>query len=136
MSEGARYEVEPDPALDGADELDGVFVVELTWVPDALAGRLDELVASPQLVAALTQAGISGFTTGAARGWYDDENSFVDEGTPPPELVRLVVGSDPDADMSLRGPRGFQLYVSEAALAVLQQHCQSLGVEPASTPGA
>lgn len=129
-SDGVRYVVEPDPAWDGFEEEDGVLVVELSWEPDALAGRLDELVATPQLVAALTQAGVSGFTTGAARGWYDEENSFdVEPGTPPPDLVRLVVGADPQADLSYDPPRG--LLVSEAALAVLNQHCERLDVEPA-----
>jgi hypothetical protein len=48
-----RYFVEPDPAWD-LSELDGeTLSVELSWIPDALAGRLEELVATPPLTQAL-----------------------------------------------------------------------------------
>jgi hypothetical protein len=31
----ARFVIEPDPAWDGADEIDGELVVEVSWLPDA-----------------------------------------------------------------------------------------------------
>jgi len=59
--------IEPDPAWDAAVETDGELVVEVTWLPNALAGRGDEFVASLALVDALTVAGITGFTTAGDR---------------------------------------------------------------------
>lgn len=128
MSASTRHVVEPDPAWDESDVVDGVLVVRLSWEPDALAGRLEELVATPALVAAFGQAGITGFTTGAARGRYDEDSFDVEEGARPPDLVRLHVGTDHRADLSYDPPRG--LVVSEAALAVLRRFCDRLDVAP------
>src|SRR5688572_23148914 len=108
-----RYFVEPDPAWD-LSELDGeTLSVELSWMPDALAGRLEDLVATPSLVQALLAAGVSGFSTGPARGYFT-ENSFGGP-APAPELCRLVVGDDPSADLFYLPGEG--LVASERAAA-------------------
>ncbi|WP_157442044.1 hypothetical protein [Actinoplanes awajinensis] len=95
MTQPLRHIVEPDPAWDWTEEVDDVLVVELSWPPDALAGRLDELVASPALVAALTAGGITGFRTAGARGVYREDSFDVDPDTPP---------AAPDPPPRRRGP--------------------------------
>ncbi|WP_328468404.1 hypothetical protein OHA21_51705 [Actinoplanes sp. NBC_00393] len=121
-----RYEIDPDPAWDLSDEQDGVLTVELSWVPDSLAGRPPELVASPELVAVMAGAGLTGYTTGAARATFDEQSPAAEEGVPVPELVQLIVGTDASADFSLE--QGFGLVLSERALAVIQPHCRNLTV--------
>ncbi|MCA2218595.1 hypothetical protein [Jidongwangia harbinensis] len=101
--------------------------VELSWAPDALAGRPPELVASPELVAAMAAAGLTGYTTGAARGYFGDGAFGIEDGAIAPELIRLIVGDDPAADVSY--VRGQGLAVSERALALLRAQCQSLTVQ-------
>lgn len=123
-----RIGIYPDPAWDGSDEEDGVLTVELSWPPDALAGRPPELVASPELVAVMAAAGLTGYRTGAARGRYDQDGFGVEAGASPPPLVRLVVGDDPAADFSYRDEEG--LTVTERTLILLQAHCQNLTVVP------
>ncbi|GAB7037683.1 MULTISPECIES: hypothetical protein [Catenuloplanes] len=123
-----RYKVDPDPAWDGYDVEDGVLVVELSWMPDPLAGRPPELVAGPELVAAMSAEGFTGYVTGAARAHFGDGAFGVDDDTAAPELVRLVVGEEPAADFSYE--RGQGLIVSERALALLQSHCQNLRANP------
>lgn len=123
-----RYEIDPDPAWDLYDEEDGVLSVELSWVPDPLAGRPPELVASPELVTALSAEGLTGYTTGAARGYFNEYTPAAEEGAAVPELVRLIVGEDPAADFSYERSQG--LTVSERALALLQARCQNLTVRP------
>ncbi|WP_203823250.1 hypothetical protein [Actinoplanes palleronii] len=125
MTQPLRHIVEPDPAWDWTEEVDDVLVVELSWPPDALAGRLDELVASPALVAALTSGGITGFRTAGARGVYREDSFDVDPDTPPPPLTRLLVGDDPAADMSYAAHTG--LSVSQRTLEILRTHCERLG---------
>ena len=123
-----RIGIFPDPAWDGSEEEDGVLVVELSWPPDALAGRPPELVASPELVTVMAAAGLTGYRTGAARGEYGDGAFDVEEGATPPPLVRLIVDDDPAADFSYREAEG--LTVTERTLILLQTHCQNLTVEP------
>ncbi|GAA4965336.1 hypothetical protein [Actinoplanes utahensis] len=118
-----RYVLEPDPAWDWSEEQDGVFVVELSWVPDALAGRLAKLVVSPALAADLESRGVGGFRTGPARGLLG-EDSFAEPGTPPPPLLRLIPGEDPAEDIAFLP--GVGLTVSERALEVLRAHCGQL----------
>ncbi|MFC6018035.1 hypothetical protein ACFP2T_17685 [Plantactinospora solaniradicis] len=124
-----RYKIAPDPAWDWCDEEDGVLSVELSWAPDPLAGRPPELVASPELVTALSAERLTGYTTGTARGTFGDGAFGVEEGATVPELVRLIVGEDPAADFSYERSQG--LTVSERALALLQARCQNLTVKPA-----
>jgi len=123
-----RYEIDPDPVWDLSDVRDGVLTVELSWVPDALAGRPPELVAGPELVAALHREGLTGYTTGAARATFDEQSPAAEEGVAVPELLRLIVGDDASADLSYQPVRG--LVVSERALTVLQSHCHNLTVHP------
>ena len=132
QSSGAprRYAIAPDPAWDWYDEEDGgVLSVELSWAPDALAGRPPELVASPELAEALAAEGLTGFSTGPARGYFTEGAIGVDEGAAPPELVRLIVGEDPSADFSYERSEG--LTVTERALTLLQARCQNLTVKSA-----
>jgi hypothetical protein len=126
-----RYAIDPDPAWDFYDEVDGVLTVELSWAPDALAGRQPEFVASPGLVAALEADGLTGYRTGAARGYYREDSFGVEEGETPPSLVRLIVDERPGADFSCVPGEG--LTVSPRALAVLRAHCLNLQVEPAAS---
>ena len=121
--------VEPDPAWDWFEDRDGVFTVELSWPPDALAGRGEDIVASPDVVRALQGAGITGFRTAPAAGHYREDSFGVDADTPPPELVRLLVDGDDEADLRYRPTEG--LVVTERALAVLRSHCTSLQVRTA-----
>jgi hypothetical protein len=123
-----RIGIFPDPAWDGYEEEDGVFVVELSWPPDPLAGRPPQLVASPELVTVMAAAGLTGYRTGAARGEYGENTFHVEEGVTPPPLVRLIVGDDPAADFSYRQDEG--LTVTERTLILLQARCQNLTVEP------
>ncbi|GGQ56330.1 hypothetical protein [Couchioplanes azureus] len=123
-----RYEIDPDPAWDLSDVQDGVLTVELSWVPDSLAGRPPALVASPELVAALSAEGLTGYTTGAARASFDEDSPAAEEGVAVPELVRLIVGDDPAADFFYERSQG--LVVSERALALLQAQCRNLTVTP------
>jgi hypothetical protein len=124
-----RYEIDPDPVWDLSDVRDGVLHVELSWVPDALAGRPPGLVADPELVTALLGEGLTGFTTGAVRATFDEQSLAADEGVAVPELVRLIVGDDASADFCYERGRG--LVVSERALAVLRPRCRNLTVSPA-----
>jgi hypothetical protein len=124
-----RYKIDPDPAWDGSDEEDGVLNVELSWVPDPLAGRVPELVASPELVTAMATERLTGYTTGAARSYFGDGAFGVEEGATAPELVRLIVGEDPTADLFYERSQG--LTVSERALALLRPWCRNLTVRPA-----
>ncbi|MGK5683345.1 hypothetical protein [Actinoplanes sp. URMC 104] len=123
-----RIRIDPDPAWDGYDDTDGVLSVEISWAPDALAGRPPQLIATPELVAALSAAELTGYRTGEARVSYDEDAFDVEEGDTPPPMVRLVVEDTPEADFSYRRGRG--LTVSERALAVLQAHCRNLTVTP------
>jgi len=125
-----RYAIEPDPAWDWHEERDGVLTVELSWAPDALAGRLAELVASPALAAAFSTEGLTGYRTNAARGYFHEDAFGVKDGETPPPLVRIVVEEDPTADFSYERSQG--LTVSARALAVLRAHCQKLQIEPAN----
>jgi hypothetical protein len=118
---------EPDPAWDWSDNRDGVLVVELGWSPDALAGRLADLVVSPALAAALVAHGVSGFRSSAARGVFREDPFGVEPGASPPPLVRLVAGDDPAADVACVPSVG--LTVSGRALDVLRTHCARLQVE-------
>ena len=122
-----RYEIDPDPAWDWYDEEDGVLAVELSWAPDALAGRPPELVASPELVSAMSAEGLTGFRTGAARGFFSQNAFGVEEGTTAPPLVRILVDENPAADFSYERSQG--LTVSERALALLRAHCANLTVD-------
>ena len=124
-----RYKIDPDPAWDQTDEENGVLSVELSWVPDALAGRAPNLVASPELVAAMAADGLTGYATGAARGYYREDGGFgVEPGQAPPDLVRILVEETPAADFSYQEGQG--LTVSERALALLRAHCENLTVQP------
>jgi hypothetical protein len=127
--EGAaqRYAVMPDPAWDWSEEPDGVLTMELSWAPDALAGRAPDFVASPALVAALSAEGLTGYRTAAARGYFHEDAFGVEPGEAAPALVRVIVEADPAADFSYE--RGPGLTVSPRALAVLRAHCQNLQVE-------
>lgn len=122
-----RIAIAPDPAWDAYEDRDGVLTVELSWAPDALAGRPPQLVAAPELVAAMAAAGLTGYRTGEAHGVYDED---VEDGAAPPPLVRLFVGDDPAADLSYRPGAG--LTVTGRALAVLQDHCDHLTVKAGS----
>ncbi|MGK5683346.1 hypothetical protein [Actinoplanes sp. URMC 104] len=124
-----RYRIEPDPAWDWYEEEDGgVLAVELSWVPDALAGRPPEVVAGPELVAVMADAGLTGYVTGPARGYYVQSAFGVQPSDTAPPLVRLTVGDDQTADFSFLASQG--LTVSERALALLQEHCRNLTVMP------
>lgn len=123
-----RIGIDPDPAWDGSGQQSGVLAVELTWPPDALAGRPPELVASPELIAAMSAAGFTGYRTGAVRARYDEDAFGVEDGDTPPPLVRLIVGDDEAADFSYQRPAG--LTVTERALILLQAHCGNLTVRP------
>lgn len=125
-----RIVIDPDPAWDGHEEENGTLAVELTWPPDALAGRPPELVASPELLTAMSAAGLTGYRIGEARAQYGEGAFDVEEGATPPPLVRLIVDDDPEADFSYR--RGEGLTVTGRALALLQAHCQNLTVGPAT----
>lgn len=122
-----RYALQPDPVWDGSQERDGVLLVELSWTPDALAGRPPDLVVSPALAAALTAHELTGFRTGAAQAAYDEDAFDVEPGTPPPPLVRLILGDDETRDLAYARPRG--LTASNRALDVLQAHCDHLQAE-------
>ncbi len=98
-------------------------------MPDALAGRPPELVASPDLVTALSAEGLTGCTTGAARGYFGEGAFDVEQGATAPELVRLIAGADPAADFYYE--RGQGLIISARALALLRSWCQNLTVTPA-----
>jgi hypothetical protein len=124
---GSRFVIEPDPAWDAAVETDGELVVEVTWLPNALAGRGDELVASLALVDALTVAGITGFTTAPARAIIPD-GAFVEPGTAPPVVVRLLTGDDPAADLAYVDGHG--LIASPRATAIIVGHCGEAAVSP------
>jgi hypothetical protein len=124
---GSRFVIKPDPAWDAADETDGELVVGVTWLPDALAGRGDQLVASPALVDALTVAGITGFTTAPARAIIPDD-AFVEPGTVPPVVIRLATGDDPAADLAYMGGHG--LIASPRATAIIVGHCGEALVSP------
>jgi hypothetical protein len=124
-----RYRIDPDPVWDGYDVQDGALTVELSWVPDALAGRPPELVASPELVTVLLREGLTGYTTGAVRASFDEQSLAAEQGVAVPELVRLIVGKDPSADFFYE--RGSGLVISERALALVQARCQNLTVRPA-----
>ncbi len=126
-----RYEIEPDPAWDWDDEVDGVLTVELSWAPDALAGRLETLVASPELVAALSREGLTGYTTGPARGYFDEQSDEAETGAAVPELVQFIVGEDPTADFFYQHTQG--LVISERALTLLQPRCRNLTVQAAGS---
>jgi hypothetical protein len=123
-----RYKVDPDPAWDGSDQEDGVLTVELSWVPDQLAGRPPELVAGPELVTTLAAEGLTGYTTGAVRASFDEQSVAAEAGAVVPELVRLIAGEDPAADFFYERSQG--LIISERALALLQPRCQNLTVRP------
>lgn len=123
-----RIGIDPDPVWDDHDEENGVLVVELSWRPDPLAGRPPELVASPELVAAMSAAGLTGYRTGPARGRYGEDTFGVDGDAAPPPLVRLIVDGDPAADFAYRRDEG--LTVTERALILLQAHCRNLTVRP------
>src|SRR3712207_2846535 len=122
-----RYQLEPDPAWDHSEDDGGTLTVELAWMPDALAARTTEIVATPRLVAALREAGLTGFGTAPAAGHFR-EDAFVEPGTAPPALVRLVVGADPAADLAYTERIG--LTASERALEVLRAHCRRLDATP------
>jgi hypothetical protein len=128
MSSERRYLVEPDPAWDWFEDRDGVLTVELSWPPDALAGRGDDIVADPILVRALQGAGITGFHTAPAAGRYREDSFGVDASTPPPALVRLHVDGDDAADVRYHPTDG--LVVTERALAVLRTYCTGLQAVP------
>lgn len=121
-----RFVVEPDPAWDWSEEPDGVLTVELSWKPDALAGRLEEIVASPALIEALRDAGFAGFETAPARGYFGEDSFEDDESTPVPELIRLKVSSDQTADLYYEPRIG--LVVTEQVLTVLRAHCTRMTV--------
>lgn len=123
----SRYAIDPDPAWDYYEEEDGVLRVELSWAPDALAGRTTELVARPELIAAMQAEGLTGYRTGPAAGYYGEQVIGVEEGEAPPELVRVLPGDDPAADLAYE--QGVGLTVSERALAVLRAHCTNLTVK-------
>jgi hypothetical protein len=122
-----RYAVEPDPAWDWSEEQNGELVVELSWPPDALAGRLEDLVVSPALAAALVARGLTGFLTSAASGVFRDDAFGIEQGVTPPPLLRLLAGEDPAQDVAYVPRVG--LTVSARALDVLQAHCDRLQVE-------
>jgi hypothetical protein len=123
-----RYEIAPDPAWDWYEEEDGVLVVELSWAPDPFAGRTTELVAGPDFVSLMAAEGLTGYRTGPARGYYDEQAVEAEAGQNPPPLVRIIVGADPAADFSYAQSEG--LVVSERALALLRAHCENLLVKP------
>lgn len=123
-----RYKIDPDPAWDGSDVADGVLIVELSWVPDPLAGRPPELVASPELIMAMSVEGLTGYTTDAARGHFGENSFGVEDGAAAPELIRLIVGEDPAADFFHERSQG--LIVSERTLTLLQSRCPNLRVTP------
>jgi hypothetical protein len=126
-----RFFLEPDPAWD-VSTIDGdLLEVELSWFPDALEGRLDELLVSPALVDSLMAAGITGFTTGPGRGFFTD-NALVDPNTMPPALVRLLVGDDVSADLAYLSREC--LVASDRARAIISQHCTRLDVEEVKRP--
>ena len=121
-----RHKIDPDPAWDWYDEVDGVLTVELSWAPDALAGRPPELVASQKLADAMSAEGLTGYRTGEARGVYVQDAFGVTTGDAPPPLVRIVVEENPGADFSYERSQG--LTVSGRALALLRAHCENLTV--------
>ena len=103
-----------------------MLTVELSWVPDALARRAPELVASQKLVDAIAAEGLTGYRTGEARGVYVEGAFGVTTSDTPPPLVRIVVEENPAADFSYERSQG--LTVSERALVLLRAHCESLTV--------
>ncbi|AGZ41296.1 hypothetical protein [Actinoplanes friuliensis] len=123
-----RIGIDPDPAWDGSDEDNGVLVVELSWPPDPLAGRPPQLVATPELVALMAEAGFTGYRTGEVRATYDEDAFDVEDGAAPPPLVSFMVGDDTGADFAYWPGEG--LTVTERALILLQAHCQNLRVSP------
>lgn len=124
---GARFVLEPDPAWDGSETDNDELIVELTWLPDALAGRLEELVASAELTAALVNASITGVTTARARAVITD-NSFIDMDAAAPTVVRLIVGHDPTADLAFVPGHG--LVASPRATAIIAGHCDRIDISP------
>lgn len=127
-SKPERFKLQPDPAWDWNEvDGDGVLVVELSWTPDAMAARNEDIVVSPALADALVAAKVTGFTTGAARGVYSEQAFGVDEGEEPPALLRLIPGDDPAADIAY--VKGDGLTVSRRALDLLRAHCQNLQID-------
>jgi hypothetical protein len=124
-----RYYVEPDPAWDLSEIRDGTLTMELSWMPDALAGRMEEIVASPQLVTALKQAGVSGFTTSLAHGYFTENSIDVEvEVEPAPRLQQLHLGNDETADLYYAHAVG--LIASPRAVEVLRTHCTNITIQP------
>ena len=123
-----RYVVDPDPAWDLSELRNSTLHVELSWNPDALAGRLEELVASPKLVSALEVAGITGFTSSPAYGYFSSDAIGVTHETVAPELLQLHVGRDGHADLSYLPESG--LIASERAVEVIRRHCDKAAIEP------
>lgn len=122
-----RFVLEPDPAWDWYDDQDGVLTVELSWMPDALAGRLTELVVSPELAGALAAGGVTGFTVGIAVGFFAERGALdVLPGELPPDLVRLCVGDDLSADLAYLP--GIGLTASQRVLDLFKAHCRHLDV--------
>jgi hypothetical protein len=121
------FVVEPDPAWDWSEDVDGVLTVELSWKPDGIAGRLDELVTSPALLRDLQEAGFSGFNTGPARGYYREDSFGADESTPAPDLIQLNVDHDEAGDIHYVPEVG--LIVSGRVLSVLKDHCTRMSAE-------
>jgi hypothetical protein len=120
------YVLIPDVAWNRQEEVDGVLVVHLTHAPDALAGQPADFVVSPQLVADLEAAGLSGYRTGPAKGFYRPDGAA--SGEPAPPLKRFIVGQDFSEDFAL-GPE-VGLTASQRAVDVLRGRCQALRVRP------
>ena len=127
----SRFVIEPDPAWDAAEETEGELVVEVSWLPDALAGRGDQLVASPVLLDALTAAGVTGFTTTPARVAIPGD-AFVEPGTATPVVTPLIAGDDLGADLAYVDGRG--LIASPRATAIIMGQCGRASASP--LPGA
>jgi hypothetical protein len=123
----SRFVLDPDPAWDASEVQGKVLVVELTWMPDALAGRRDELVVSPTLAEAMATAGLTGYTMGEARGALD-EDGFTEPSDSAPPLMRLIPGDDPAMDLAYVPQEG--LIASPRATAIIAGHCKELAVSP------
>ena len=128
QSQPERFKLQPDPAWDWNEEDgDGVLVVELSWSPDGLAARNEQIVVRTEVADALAAAEITGFTLGPARGVYSEQALEMEDGDEPPGLLRLTPGDDPAADIAYVEQDG--LTVSKRALDVLQAHCTNLRID-------
>jgi hypothetical protein len=72
-------------------------------------------------------AGITGFTTAPAHVIIPDD-AFVEPGTAPPPVIRLIAGDDPVADLAYLDGHG--LIASPRATAIVVAQCGRASVSP------